>query len=109
MKKREEILPKIKGYQSLLGMVESGDVKLPDSGIASVAWGYNENGYEHVSVSPYKDKTPTWRDMCFVKDLFWEDEEEVYQIHPRKSEYVDVKKNCLHLWRYPGFELPHTR
>lgn len=57
-------------------------------------------GWEHVSVSPSrKSLTPSWDDMCFIKKLFWEDEEAVIQIHPRKSEYINNMPNCLHLWR----------
>src|SRR5690349_6482303 len=29
-------------------------------------------GWEHVSISiPSEDRCPTWEEMCFVKDLFW--------------------------------------
>ncbi len=64
----------------------------------------SEEKYEHVSVSLYGDryKTPTWEEMCEVKDIFWTEEEEVHQIHPKKSEYihgVGDKTNILHLWR----------
>lgn len=66
-------------------------------GTVIASWG---GGWEHVSVSPRKNNyTPTWDDMCAVKDLFWNEEEAVIQIHPAKSEYVNNKKNCLHLWR----------
>lgn len=54
-------------------------------------------GWEHVSVSAFR--TPTWEEMCFVKALFWEDEEVVMQLHPRASEYVNNHPHCLHLWR----------
>lgn len=37
--------------------------------------------------------------MCYLKDVFFEDEEEVYQIHPPKSQYVNIRENCLHLWK----------
>ena len=37
--------------------------------------------------------------MCELKDMFFDDEEEAYQIMPKKSEYVNLKDNCLHLWR----------
>ena len=36
--------------------------------------------------------------MCEVKDIFWDDEEEVVQIHPRKSQYVNITE-AFHLWR----------
>lgn len=57
-------------------------------------------GWDHVSVSPLKSNyTPTWDDMCAIKDIFFYEEEAVIQIHPPKNEYVNDKKNCLHLWR----------
>lgn len=55
-------------------------------------------GWEHVSVS-YKDRTPTWDEMCIVKDIFWNEDETVIQIHPPKKEYVNLHPHCLHLWR----------
>lgn len=88
------------------GVMACGLIKLPDCGGCSVVFGDNENGYEHVSVSSrHKFKTPTWEDMCVLKDTFWHEEEEVYQIHPKKSEYVNVQENCLHLWKPVGHEL----
>src|SRR3990167_1899538 len=69
----------------------------------------NINGklWEHVSVS-MTNRTPTWEEMCFVKNLFWEDEETVVQFHPKKSEYRNLHPYCLHLWKRVGeeFELP---
>lgn len=52
---------------------------------------------EHVSVSLPK-RLPTWNEMAEVKDIFWNDEEMVVQMHPPKSEYVNVAE-VLHLWR----------
>ena len=58
----------------------------------------HEHGWEHVSVSLY-NRIPNWKEMCFVKELFWNDDECVVQYHPAKSEYVNVHPNCLHLWK----------
>jgi len=66
-------------------------------------------GWEHVSVSPYrKNVIPSWESMCSIKEMFWNDDEEVIQIHPKKAEYVNNVKNCLHLWRctYKEMVLP---
>ncbi len=43
--------------------------------------------------------------MCFVKNLFWRDDEAVMQIHPKKSEYVNNHPFCLHLWRKADKEI----
>jgi hypothetical protein len=58
----------------------------------------NEYGWEHVSVS-IEGRTPNWGEMAFVKDLFWDEEETVMQLHPPKSQYVNCHPHCLHLWR----------
>lgn len=60
----------------------------------------SDDNWEHVSVS--SKKTPTWDEMCYVKQLFFDDEDLVVQYHPPKSEYVNISKTCLHLWRYKG-------
>ena len=101
MKKIEEILnsERIWGH-TIVFPVHSAWIKLPDCGTCSVIWSENEDGMEHVSVSPKKKfRVPTWDDMCVLKDVFFEDEEEAYQIHPKKSEYVNAVENCLHLWK----------
>jgi hypothetical protein len=58
----------------------------------------HEYGWEHVSVS-VDGRVPNWQEMCFVKNLFWSDEECVVQFHPPKSEYVNLHPYCLHLWK----------
>ena len=66
-------------------------------------------GWEHVSVSPYQHRiTPSWDDMCKIKDIIWNDDEAVIQIHPQKADYVNQMPNCLHLWRctYKDMVLP---
>jgi hypothetical protein len=72
----------------------------------AAVWSFG-GGWEHVSVS-YRRRTPTWDEMCKVKDMFWNDEETVVQYHPKKSEYKNLHPYCLHLWRKCGedFELP---
>ena len=50
--------------------------------------------WEHVSVSTER-RTPTWSEMCFVKDLFWGEEEAVMQVHPPRSEYVNYHPHSL--------------
>lgn len=62
-------------------------------------------GWEHVSVS-LDGRPPNWAEMCFVKDLFWEEEETVVQFHPPKSEYVNFHPRCLHLWKHKQHVFP---
>lgn len=72
---------------------------------ASIIWSWG-GGWDHVSVRPFSGANPTWDDMCFVKDMFFYDEDCVVQYHPPKSEYVNNVDNCLHLWRPIGEAMP---
>jgi hypothetical protein len=54
--------------------------------------------WQHISVS-LSFRCPTWDEMCKVKDLFFDDEDIVVQFHPKKSQYINLAKHCLHLWR----------
>jgi hypothetical protein len=54
--------------------------------------------WEHVSAS-HRDRTPTWEEMVWLKDQFWNDDEVVVQFHPAKQNYVNWHSYCLHLWR----------
>lgn len=61
-----------------------------------------EYQWEHVSVHAVqgaRDRTPTWKEMAFVKDLCWDEDDVVMQLHPRRAEYVNVHAYTLHLWR----------
>ena len=72
----------------------------------SVIWSTG-GGWDHVSVCPYKHSyTPSWDDMCALKDMFFHEDETVVQYHPAKSEYVNNMPNCLHLWKPTAAELP---
>lgn len=63
------------------------------------------DGWEHVSVSTRR-RIPNWLEMCFVKDLFWSDEECVVQFHPPKSTYINTDRFTLHLWRHKSHVFP---
>lgn len=56
--------------------------------------------WEHVSVSfgPIK-ATPSWEIMCRIKELFFDDEMTVMQLHPPRSQWISNHAGCLHLWR----------
>jgi len=76
-------------FAYLLRPYRSGQVTV----VAS--WGL---GWEHVSMA-MKNRTPTWEEMCALKEIFWGDEELVVQYHPPKSEHVNLHPYCLHLWK----------
>ncbi len=67
-------------------------------------------GWEHVSIHAYntirtKQRCPSWKEMSYVKRLFWDGDDIVIQIHPRESEYVNCHPHVLHLWRPVGREV----
>lgn len=62
-------------------------------------------GFEHLSVST-PTRTPTWDEMCIMKDIFWKDDEVCMQLHPAKKNYVNNMKYCLHIWRPIKQEIP---
>lgn len=60
----------------------------------------SDSDWQHISVSTNNPtRCPFWNEMCQIKDMFFDPEDVVVQFHPRKSEYVNVAKNCLHLWK----------
>lgn len=66
------------------------------------SWGC---GFEHLSVST-PIKTPSWEQMSFMKEIFWSDDEVCMQLHPKKEDYVDNMRYCLHIWRPIDKEIP---
>ena len=72
------------------------------------AWeecGFEPPAWEHVSVSTAV-RCPTWEEMCHVKEIFWDPEDVVIQLHPPRSEWVNCHPYTLHLWRPIGIVLP---
>lgn len=79
--------------------------------IATDASDPDAEGWEHVSVHVYDpvfkmDQTPTWAVMCYVKGLFWDEDEVVVEFHPAKKDYVNTHDHVLHLWRFTKGEFP---
>ncbi len=88
------IPPSIKRREAIL--IVATDGLDPDSDLPK---------WEHVSVS-LPSRCPTWLEMCLVKDLFWEPEECVMQLHPPRSQWVNNHPHCLHLWRPLEAQIP---
>lgn len=97
-----------KPLMGMIGDESNGNFIIPSENgrfnyhvIASV-----DGDWDHVSVSLLTidgenplNRCPKWNEMCFIKDLFFEDEEEVIQFHPKKSEYVNIHPYVLHMWK----------
>lgn len=62
-------------------------------------------GWEHLSVS-MPSKTPSWDQMCIMKDIFWSEDEACVEYHPRKEDYVNNHQHCLHIWKPVEETLP---
>jgi hypothetical protein len=62
-------------------------------------------GWDHVSVSR-ANRPPNWREMDYVRRLFFRDEETVMQLHVPVTEHINRHPNCLHLWRPQNIEIP---
>ena len=69
--------------------------------------------WEHVSVRigekhnrKLKERTPTWDEMCLIKEIFWENDECVMQLHPPMADWVNIHPHVLHLWRPTKLEIP---
>jgi len=68
--------------------------------------------WDHVSIEveqvmPGLDRRlPYWDEMCFIKDLFWREDECVIQYHPKKKDYKNLHPWVLHLWKPQQGGLP---
>lgn len=61
--------------------------------------------WDHVSVST-KFRVPNWDEMCFIKRLCFQNEENAYQIHPAEKDYINCHPYVLHLWRPQTKQIP---
>lgn len=82
--------------------------------VVMVSDAFEEIAWEHVSVhGRYFDLkgtpcyfTPSWTQMCWIKDQFWNEDECVMQLHVPKSEHVNTHNHVLHLWRPSNVAIP---
>lgn len=66
----------------------------------------SEAGWDHISVSK-RTHVPNYKEMTYVKKLFFRDDETAIEFHVPGSAHVNTSQNCLHLWRpNEGQELP---
>jgi hypothetical protein len=84
---------------------DGGDFVIPYKGKGLRVIASHGLGWEHVSVS-LPSRCPTWEEMCFIKDIFWGEDECVMQLHPPKKNYVNNHNYCLHLWKPIDIQIP---
>ena len=75
--------------------------------------GNEEIPWEHVSArigekhnKKLRERIPTWDEMCQIKDLFWNEDEAVMQLHVPESEFIRIHPFVLHLWKPIHQEIP---
>ena len=106
MKNLDEILASKRINSNIITFDGGNGIITMPTWTGTIVWSFG-GGWEHVSVSPMKKRiTPSWDDMCMIKDIFFHKFETVVQYHPAKSEYVNNMPNCLHLWRPIIEEMP---
>lgn len=88
-----------------MGDKHNGAFKIRKNGMNFVILASNGGDWEHVSIST-SSRCPKWEEMCYFKELFFNDDEVVVQYHPAKSEYVNNHQFCLHLWKPTSNEIP---
>jgi len=55
-------------------------------------------GWEHASVSRMS-RMPTYTDMEWVAQTFWEPTDTLMQLHVPKKDHINEYEYCLHWWR----------
>lgn len=88
-----------------IGNGTNGIFRIPCKNVILTVVASDGCDYDHVSVS-LPDRIPTWDEMCFIKNIFFEDEEIALQYHPAKSKYINEYEFCLHLWRPQKENIP---
>lgn len=102
-------------YSSDASVGNNGAFVIPHPSIRNywiLAIASSELAWEHVSVHLFRkahmqkqqevERTMTWQEMCFVKEIFWGEKATVLQYHPAKEDYVNMHPYTLHLWRPQG-------
>ena len=90
-----------------VGIGPNGAFVIKVNGVEMDVIATDQLGWDHVSVSvDNEDRLPTWEEMAEIKDLFWDEEEAVMQLHPPQSQYVNNHPFVLHLWRPQRANIP---
>lgn len=87
-------------FKGILGDEHNGVFEIPIDNKTFNVIASDGMDWEHVSVSIQNvERCPKWSEMCKIKEMFFEDDEIVMQLHPKKSEYVNIHNYTLHLWK----------
>ena len=61
--------------------------------------------WEHVSVS-LPNRVPIYAHMRYVKNLFWDENDIVMELHVPLANHINIHPYCLHLWRPTNQTIP---
>lgn len=67
---------------------------------------YEELKKTRICIKQYKKNDGGWEQMNKIKEIFFNDDEVVIQIHPAKKDYINKHPYVLHLWRPQNVEIP---
>lgn len=76
---------------------DGGAFKVPFDGREFYVIASHGGGWDHVSVS-LDNRCPNWKEMSYLKNLFFGEEALVVQYHPPRSKYKNLHPYCLHMW-----------
>ena len=106
MKSLEEIRSgNIKGFQQKERCSDGGSGWVTIHGKTFFVIYSNGGGWDHVSASS-NNWCPTWEEMCFIKNVFFDEDECCIEYHPAKKDYVNNHPYCLHIWKPQTQDIP---
>lgn len=74
-------------------MFHKGNLKLLYSPIEH----HPDGLWKHASLSHPK-RYPTWDEILDIRNTFFDHNNDVFQVLPPCNEYINIHKNCFHLW-----------
>jgi hypothetical protein len=86
------------GTRVWLTVIVGGEEAWEAEGMPPPAW-------EHLSAS-CQNRCPDWVEICWLKSLFFEDDECCVQYHPARADYINNHNFVLHVWRLVGQPFP---
>jgi hypothetical protein len=80
-------------------------VPSPEDGGDMLVIASSGSGWDHVSIS-HRLHCPTWKEMAYVKKLFFHDTAPVMELHVPETDHINIYRDCLHLWHPHAEEIP---
>lgn len=88
-----------------LGDAKNGYFEIEHEGNLFRAIASDGEGWDHVSIS-LPDRCPTWAEMEYFRERFFEDHETVMQLSVPRADHINRSPTCLHLWRPQNDSIP---